>query len=174
MPPFESGFLGLAKRALRGADSGAEKVGDIENMRKSAGRWCWVVWERVRLRGKQVDSSGGTGEWGGCTVRYNNDLHVRHVLNVSERCCCTHGRTRGANVERCIRIVFLTEFSEIVCITCMSCGWKFVKIRGCYRFRNWQLIAVDCYENVSVHEVLVVIFLIQCQIFKVSTLFLVQ
>jgi hypothetical protein len=174
MPPSESGFLGFVKRALRRADSGAEKVGDIDYMRKSAGRWCWVVWERVRLRGKQVDSSGGIGEWGGCTVRYSNELHVRHVVNVSERCCCTHGRTRGANVERGIRIVILTDFSGTVCFTCISCGWRFIKRCGCYRFRNWQLIAVDCYENVSVQEVSVVNFPILCQNLKVSTLSLVQ
>jgi hypothetical protein len=64
MSPFESGFLGFAKRTLRRADSGAEKVEDIEYMRKSAGRWGWLGRERVRLMVKQVDSSGGKGEGG--------------------------------------------------------------------------------------------------------------
>jgi hypothetical protein len=128
-------------------------------MRNSAGRWCYVGRERVRLWGKQVDSSGGRGEWGGCTVRYSNGLHARHVVNVCERCCCTHGRTRGANVERCIRVVIVTDSCVTVCITCVSGEWRFIKECGCYRFRNWQLIAVDCYENVSIQEVPVINFL---------------
>jgi hypothetical protein len=94
-----------------------------------------------------------------CTVRYSNGLHVRHVVNVSERCCCTHGRTRGANVERRMRIVIVTDFCGTVCITCVSRGWIFCKNCGCYRYRNWKVIAVDCYENVSVQEVSVINFL---------------
>jgi hypothetical protein len=65
-PPPESGFLGFVKRTLRRADSGAAKIDSSSTryMRKSADRWGWLEWERVRLMGKQVDRSGGPGEGG--------------------------------------------------------------------------------------------------------------
>jgi hypothetical protein len=125
-------------------------------MRESAGRWGWSDWERVRWRGKQVDSGGGRGEGGGCTVRYSNGLHVRHVVNVSARRCCTHGRTRGANVERSMRIVNVADLCGTVCIASASRGCIFFKNCGCYRSKNLKVLAVDCSESESVDEVLVI------------------
>ncbi len=78
------------------------------------------------------------------------------MVNVSARRCCTHGRTRGVNNDRCMRIVNVADLCGTVCIASSSCVCIFFKNRGCYRSKNLLVIAVDCSESESVNEVLVI------------------
>jgi hypothetical protein len=59
-------------------------------------------------------------------------------------------------VDRCMRIVNVADFCGTVCIAYASRGWIFIKNCGCYRSKNWKVIAVDCNESESVREVLVI------------------
>jgi hypothetical protein len=94
-------------------------------------------------------------ERGGCTVRYSNGLRVRHVANVSARSCGTHGRTRGVNMEYCMRIVNIGDRCGTECILIASRDCKSFKSCGCYRFKNLKVLAVVRRESESVNEVLV-------------------
>jgi hypothetical protein len=118
-------------------------------MRVFAARWGWLKWERVRAVGKQVNGSGRTDRWEGCTVRYS----IKHVVNAEVRGCCTHGRTQRVKTEQCAKTVLASE----LCGTCLNVNvWdvcKMSRIYGCCRFKKLKVFAVVRHELECLNEV---------------------
>jgi hypothetical protein len=122
-------------------------------MRDSAGRWGWTEGERVRLVGKQVNESGVLEGVGGCTVRHSAGWHVRHVVSVVARRCCTHGRTYRVNMEYCARTSTVSDFCETWFSAFDVRGCKIVKSCGCCRFKNLKVLTVVHHESDCANEV---------------------
>ncbi len=101
------------------------------------------------MLGKQVNGSGRTDRWEGCTVQYS----IKHVSNAVVSGCCTHGRTQRVEMEQYAKAFFVSD----LCGTWLNVNvWvvrKASRICGCCRFKKLKVLAVVRRELECLNEV---------------------